>query len=99
MRDDLLRRLLADRHMARRAMRLADSGEEHTKVIVDLRLGGDRRARVAAGGPLLDRNGRREPFDRIDVGLLQAVQELPRVGGEAFDVATLPFRVERIERQ
>ena len=38
-------------------------------------------------------------MDVIDIGLFHAVQKLPRVGTEAFDVAPLPLGIERIECQ
>src|SRR5439155_23914779 len=40
---------------------------------------------------------RREPVDRVDVGLLHHLQELARVGRERLDVAALPLRVDRVE--
>ena len=33
----------------------------------------------------------------LDLRLLHPVQELPCVGGKAFDVAALSFRIERVE--
>ena len=46
---------------------------------------------------LLDRDRRRQPLDRVDVGLAHLLEELPRVGGERLDVAPLPLGVERVE--
>ena len=40
-----------------------------------------------------------ETFDEIDVGLLELVEELTRVGGERLDVAPLAFGVEGVERE
>ena len=57
----------------------------------------DGRARVMAGCLLLDRDGRREPFDQIDIRLVHALQKLPGIGGERFDIAPLAFGVKRIE--
>ena len=48
----------------------ADARPEQPQVVVDLGDGADRRARVVPGGLLLDRDGRREALDRVDVGLL-----------------------------
>src|SRR6185436_12987387 len=57
----------------------------------------DSRARVARGRLLVDRDRRREPVDRVDVGLLHHLQELSRVRGERLDVAPLAFGVDRVE--
>ncbi len=46
---------------------------------------------------LFDGDRGRKSFDGIDVGALHLIQELPRVGGERFDVAALAFGVERVE--
>ena len=39
----------------------------------------------------------RDAVDAIDVGLLHPLEELARVGGQRFDVAALPFGVDRVE--
>ncbi len=55
---------------------------EQPHVIVDLGRSRDGGARIARRVLLLDGNGRSEPVDQIDIRLLNAFQELPRVGGE-----------------
>ena len=97
--DDLLRRLLGDRLAADRAVRLADAGVEQAQVVVDLGDRADRRPRVAAGGLLVDRDGRRQPLDEVDVRLVHLAEELSRVGGQRLDVAPLPLGEDRVERQ
>ena len=97
--DDLVERLPGDRAPADRAVRPADARVEQAQVVVDLGDRADRRARVARGRLLVDRDRRREPVDRVDVGLLHHLQELPRVRGERLDVAALPLRVDRVERE
>ena len=95
--DDLLRRLLADRLAARRAVRLAGAGVEQPQVVVDL---GDRahgRARVAVGGLLVDRHRGRQALDEVDVGLVHLPEELARVRGQRLDVAPLPLGEDRVE--
>ena len=86
-----------DRLAAVVAVRLADPRPEQAQVVVDLGDGADRRARVARGGLLVDRDRRREPLDGVDVGLLHLAEELPRVGRERLDVAALPLGVDRVE--
>ena len=95
--DDLLLGLPLDRPPADPAVRMADARVEQTQVVVHL---GDRAhggARVAGGGLLVDGDGRREPLDGVDVGLVHLPQELARVRRQALDVAPLPFGVDGVE--
>jgi len=46
---------------------------------------------------LLDRDGRRQAVDLVDVGLLHHLQELPRIGRQRFDVAPLAFGIDGVE--
>src|SRR5581483_8531796 len=95
--DDLLDALAGDRAAADRAVGPAHARVEQTQVVVDLRDGADRRARVPRRRLLVDRDRRAEPVDVVDVGLLHHLQELPRVGGQRLDVAALALRVDRVE--
>ncbi len=95
--DDLLLRLAGDLLPALGTVRGADPGPEQPQVVVDLGHGADRRARVARGRLLVDRDRRREALDRVDVGLLHQAEELARVGGERLDVAALALGVDRVE--
>ena len=97
--DDLVEALARDRAPADGAVRPADARVQQAQVVVDLGHRADRRARVARGRLLVDRDRRREPVDRVDVGLLHHLQELARVGGERLDVAALPLGVDRVERE
>ena len=95
--DDLLLGLAGDLLAALGAVRDADPRPEQAQVVVDLGHRADRRARVARGRLLVDRDRRREPLDRVDVGLLHQAEELARVGRERLDVAPLPLGVDRVE--
>ncbi len=95
--DDLLHRLPGDRPPALRAVRVPDARVEQAQVVVDLGDRADRRARVARGRLLVDRDRRREPLDGVDVGLVHLPEELPRVGRERLDVAALTLGVDRVE--
>ena len=66
---------------------------------MDFRHRADGGARVAAGGLLLDRDRRRQALDAVDVRLAHQLEELPRIGREALDVAALALGVDRVERQ
>ena len=95
--DDLLLGLAGDLGPALGAVRDADPGPEQAQVVVDLGHRADGRARIARGRLLVDRDRRREPLDRVDVGLLHQAEELARVGGERLDVAALSLGVDRVE--
>ena len=97
--DDLVEALAGDRPAADRAVRPPDTRVQQAQVVVDLGHRADRRARVARGRLLVDRDRRREPVDRVDVGLLHHLEELARVRRERLDVAALPLRVDRVERE
>ena len=97
--DDLLGRLAGDRAAADVAVGMADPRPQQPQVVVDLGDRADRRARVARGRLLVDRDRRRQPLDRVDVGLVHLAQELPGVRRQRLDVATLALGVDRVERQ
>jgi hypothetical protein len=78
---------------------VSDTRPEETQVVVDLRRRADGGARRLGGVLLLDRDGGGEAVDEIDVGLLHALEELPRVGAQRLDVSPLPFGVDRVERE
>ena len=59
----------------------------------------DRRPRVAGGRLLVDRDGRTETVDEIDIGFVHLAEELTCVRGQGFDVAPLPLGIDRVERQ
>ncbi len=96
--DDLLDGLALDL-VAVRAVRVADPGEQQAEMVVDLGDGADGRPGVAAGALLVDRDGRAQPVDLVDVRLLHLAEELARVGAQALDVAPLALGVDRVERQ
>ena len=95
--DDLLGRLRLDRAAAVVAVRMPDPRPEQAQVVVDLGDRADRRARVARGGLLVDRDRRREALDRVHVRLVHLAQELARVGGQRLHVAALALGVDRVE--
>ncbi len=88
-----------DGHAGVRAMRFADVGVQQAEVIVYFRGGGDDRARAGAGTALFDGDGRRQALDEIHLRLLHLVEELPGVGGEAFDVFALALGIDGVESE
>ena len=96
---DALRGLGGEHLAAFGAVGRADVSVEQAEIVVNLRDGRDRGARIGAGGALFDGDGRGKSFDMTDFRLAHAVEELAGVGGEAFDVAALSLGVERVERE
>ncbi len=94
---DRLRRLPADRAAAYRAVRPAGPRIQQPEVVVDLGDRADRRARVAGGRLLVDRDRRRQALDEVDVRLVHLAEELPRIRGQRLDVAALPLGEDRVE--
>ena len=82
---------------ALQAIGAADAGEEQAQVIVDFGCRGDGRARIARRILLLDGDRGRDAVNHVGVGLLDALQKLPRVRGKRLDIAPLAFGINRIE--
>ena len=95
----LVHSLLGDLSSALRAVGNTDPRIQQTEIIVDLCYGTHRGTRVTIGGFLVDGDGRRQPFDTFHIRLLHLSQELSRIGGQGFHIASLSFRIDRIECQ
>ena len=95
--DHLADGLALDRQAGGRRIGHADAREQQAHIVVDLGDGADRRARVARGRLLLDRDGRRQAVDLVDVRLLHHLQELARIGRQALDIAALALGIDRVE--
>ena len=80
-------------------MRNTDTGEQQTEVVVDLGDGADRGPWITRRRLLVDRDCWRQALDEIDVGLIHLPKKLAGVGAQAFDVASLPFRINGVERK
>jgi hypothetical protein len=95
--DDLVDGVVLDDAAAVQAGDGAAAGVEQAEVVVDLGGGGDGGAGVAGLVLLLDGDGGGEAVHVVDVGLLDALEELAGVGGERFDVAALALGVDGVE--
>ena len=95
--DHLRHGLADDRQAGRRRIGHADPRPQQAHVVVDLGHRADRRARVARGRLLLDRDRRRQALDQIDIGLLHQLEELPGIGRQALDIAALALGIDRVE--
>ena len=85
------------RRAAAAAVQLRAARVQQLQVIVELGHRADRRARRAHRIGLVDRDRGRDAFDRVDLRLVHAVEELARVRRERLDVAALAFGVQRVE--
>ena len=94
---DLRGALPRDRRAVVGAVRHPDPRPEETEVVVDLGDGADGGSGVLPRALLLDRDGRREPLDRVHIRLFHQAEELPRVGRQRFDVSPLPLGVDGVE--
>ena len=75
------------------------AGKQQFQVVVELGHGADRAARTAHRIRLVDRNRWQNALDTVHLRFVHAVEKLSRVGRERFNIASLPFGVERVERQ
>jgi hypothetical protein len=80
-----------------RTLRITNAGVQQAQIIVDFGDGADGRARVVAGGFLLDGDRRAQALDQVDVGLFHQLQKLPRVSRQRLDIAPLALGVQRVE--
>jgi hypothetical protein len=96
-RVDRRRRVARDRAPAAAAVQRRGTRIEHFQVIGKLGHRADGRARRAHRIRLVDRDRRRNAIDAVDLRLVHAVEELPRVRRERLDVTALPFGIQRVE--
>ena len=96
---DLLRGLANQALTSLRVMWHADPGIQQAEVVVDLSDCAYGRAGVPGGTLLVDRDGRREALDEVDVRFVHLTQELPGVGRQRLDIAPLALSVDGVEGQ
>ena len=92
-------RVAAHRLAAALAEQRRGARKQQLQVIVELGHRADGRARGAHRIGLVDGDRRRNAVDAIDLRLVHAVEELPRVRREGLDVAALAFGVQRVEHE
>ena len=97
--DHLRHGLCGQFNAVMRAAWRAGAGKQQAQVIVNFGDGANCRTRVMAGGFLLDGNGRRKPFDQINIGFLHQLQKLSGVGRKRFHIASLALGVQCVKRQ
>ena len=96
---DLLYRLPFNEPPALGAMRFTYPGKQQTKIIINFRYRPHRGTGIAPRRLLVDGNGRRQSFNVIHIRFVHLSQKLAGIGGQAFHITALPFRVNRIKSQ
>ena len=96
---DGVRRLRFDASFADRAVLHAQLHIEQAQEVVDLGERGHGALVSAAAGALLDGHGGRDAEDRVHIRPRCRLHELPGVGVERLQVASLTFRKQDVERQ
>ncbi len=66
-------------------------------MVVQFRHCADGRARSAHRIRLVDGDRRRDPLDAFDLRLVHAVEELPGIGGEGFNIPPLPLGIDGVK--
>src|SRR6266404_9162239 len=97
--DNLLDGLLAYLAPTLRTVRVADASIQQAQVIIHLRHRPDRRTGVVCRAFLVDRDGRGEAINVINIWLLHFIQELARIGRQGLDIAALSFGKNGIKGQ
>ena len=97
--DDLIHGLALNLPPALGAVGHADARVHQAQVIVDLGDGAHGGARVAAGGLLVDGDGRGQALDHVHLRLVHLAQELPGVAGQGFHISALALGIDGVEGQ
>ena len=97
--DHLRHRLRLQRQVVVGTKWCAGAREQEPQIVVDFGDRAHRRARVVAGGLLLNADGWRQALDDVHIGLVHALEELAGVGRQAFDVAALAFGIQGVKGQ
>ncbi len=81
------------------AMRMSHPGKQQPEIIVNLRYRPYRGAGIAAGGLLVNGNGRGKPLNIVHLRLVHLPQELAGIGGQRLHVPPLPLGIDGIKGQ
>ena len=81
------------------AVGCACAGKQQAQVVMNFGDCAHSGAWVVAGGFLLNRDGGRETFNQIDIGLVHQLQKLTRVGRQTFDITALTFGIQGVKGQ
>src|SRR5262245_26501108 len=67
--------------------------------MIDLSGRGHRALQTTAAGALFDGDGGRDAENRIDIGTCRRLNELPGIGVDGFQIASLAFTKHDVERE
>jgi hypothetical protein len=82
-----------------RIVRNTDRRVEDSQVVMNLGHSRNRRPGIPRAGTLLDRNGRAEALDGIDLRLFKLIQKLPGICRQGLHITTLPLGIKSVESQ
>ena len=99
LRGDALGALRPHRRAVLDAVLHAELDVQQAQEVPDLGGRADRALAAAARQALLDRHGRRDAVDRVDLGPAGRLHDAARVGVERFEVAPLAFVEQDVEGQ
>lgn len=99
IRVDRFRRVVPHLPRGLAVEQLGRARVQQLQVIVQLGHRADGRTRTADRVGLVDRDRGRHAVDALDLRAVHPVEELARVRAEGFDVAPLPFRIQRVEHE
>ena len=95
----LIYSLLGNLSATLRAVGNTDSRIQQTEIVINLCYRTYGRTRVTVGGFLVNGDSGGQSFDAFHIGLLHLAQELSRIGGQGFHVASLSLCIDRVECQ
>ncbi len=96
-REDLVKSQHRELASTIRTMLSPQLGIEEAQEMVDFRDGSDRRAAIQLAGALLDGHRRGQAQDLVHIGLLEDLEILAHITGQAFQVTPLSLGKQDVE--
>ncbi len=95
--DYLLHGLGGNWSAALMAVGMPHPGIQEPQVVINLGDGPHCRPGILTGGFLVNGNSRRQPPDKIHIGLIHLTQKLAGIGRQGFYIPPLPFGIDGIK--
>ena len=99
LRGDAVGRLRCHRHAVVHTVLHAELHEQQAQEVPDLRRGSDGGLSAAARQPLLDRDGRRNAVDRVDLGTPCRLHDASGIGVERLQITALALVEKNVKSQ
>ena len=96
---DLVGRLTLNDATALRTVWRTHARKQQAQVVINLGYGTNRRPGILGRRLLVDRHGRRQTVNRIQIRLIHLAQKLARIARKALNVSTLALGIDGIECQ